>query len=295
LLAIVVAVLGACSTLPTTTTTLDQAHADYFAAQANPNVARYAPMELKKAGDEMMLADAASNRRDDSAKVDQLAYLAKQQIAVAQEVTKEKVAAAEQESAAAAREQIRLAQRTQEADAAKRAADAARMAAQVAQGEAADARRDTDEAQRASLEAQAKAAQLEAQLADLSAKQTARGLVITLGDVLFATDVAHLTPAGMRTVQKLADVLQQNPRRTVLVEGYTDSTGTAQHNQELSERRAGAVRTALQSMGIAGDRVATQGYGPANPVASNATAADRQLNRRVEIVLSDDNGKVAQR
>jgi hypothetical protein len=78
---------------------------------------------------------------------------------------------------------------------------------------------------------------------------------------LHAVDVARLNPDGMRTAHKLADVLQQNPTRTVLIEGYTDSTGTAPHNQELSERRAGAVRTALQTMGVAGGRVTARGNG----------------------------------
>jgi outer membrane protein OmpA-like peptidoglycan-associated protein len=120
-------------------------------------------------------------------------------------------------------------------------------------------------------------------------------MVITLGDVLFGTDLARLNPEGIRTAQKLANVLQQNPQRTVLVEGFADSTGTAAHNQDLSERRATAVRTALQDMGVTRDRVAIRGYGEAYPVAANDTNANRQLNRRVEIVLSDDTGKVIAR
>jgi outer membrane protein OmpA-like peptidoglycan-associated protein len=120
-------------------------------------------------------------------------------------------------------------------------------------------------------------------------------MVITLGDVLFGTDLARLNNDGIVTAQKLAKILQLNPQRNVLVEGFTDSTGTAAHNQELSERRAGAVRTALVDMGIAGDRVSVRGYGESHPVAANDTAQNRQLNRRVEIVLSDDGGKVIAR
>lgn len=136
---------------------------------------------------------------------------------------------------------------------------------------------------------------MEAQLADLAAKKTDRGMVITLGDVLFGTDMARLTPDGMRTVQKLADILQQNPQRTVLIEGFTDSTGSTAHNQELSERRTTAVRNALQELSVSGDRIAMRGYGEAYPVASNDTAQSRQLNRRVEIVLSEAGGKIAPR
>jgi outer membrane protein OmpA-like peptidoglycan-associated protein len=90
-------------------------------------------------------------------------------------------------------------------------------------------------------------------------------------------------------------VLQQNPQRKVLVEGFADSTGSAAHNQDLSERRANAVRGALQDLGVAAERIAVRGYGETYPVAANDTAQNRQLNRRVEIVLSDDSGKLMPR
>src|SRR5450759_2719451 len=138
-------------------------------------------------------------------------------------------------------------------------------------------------------------AQPEMQLKELNAKKTERGLVITLGDVLFSTNKAQLKPGGMRNVQKLADFLKQYPQHKVLVEGYTDSTGSNSLNQELSDRRDNAVRTALIDMGISSDRVTTRGYGEAFPVAGNDTAASRQLNRRVEIILSDENGNIAPR
>jgi len=133
------------------------------------------------------------------------------------------------------------------------------------------------------------------QLKDLNAKKTVRGLVITLGDVLFNTNKAELKSGGIRNVQKLADFLKQYPKHVVLVEGHTDSTGSDSLNQELSDRRASAVRTALIDKGIGGDRVTTRGYGEAYPIADNDTAAGRQLNRRVEIILSDSNGNIAPR
>jgi outer membrane protein OmpA-like peptidoglycan-associated protein len=138
-------------------------------------------------------------------------------------------------------------------------------------------------------------AQQEQQLRELDAKQTARGMVITLGDVLFSVNRAELSSGGVRNVQKLAGFLNQYPQRKVLIEGHTDSTGSLSINQPLSERRADAVRTALVGMGISGDRIETRGYADAHPVASNNTAAGRQLNRRVEIILSDDNGNIIPR
>jgi outer membrane protein OmpA-like peptidoglycan-associated protein len=248
----------------------------------------YAQVELKDAGEALDRANAAANHDESAEKVDQLAYLAKQKIALTQETARQKSAEAEVAGAAKQRDQIRLSQRTHEADQAIISAQQSNAVAQVALGEAADAQHKTQEAQ-------AHAAQLEAQLADLAAKKTDRGMVITLGDVLFGTDLARLNADGMRTAQKLANVLQENPQRTVLIEGFTDSTGTGSHNQELSERRAGAVRTALEELGVSGERVATRGYGQTYPIAANDTAQNRQLNRRVEIVLSDANGKVTPR
>ena len=174
-------------------------------------------------------------------------------------------------------------------------AEQATLAAQQAQSNAAQSQLAAQNAQRQTQDAQARAAQLEAQLAELAAKKTARGTVITLGDVLFGTDLSRLTSDGMRSAQKLADVLQQNPQRNVMIEGFADSTGAADYNQGLSERRANAVRTALLDMGVARERIDMRGYGESFPVAANDSAANRQLNRRVEIVLSDDSGRVIAR
>lgn len=287
LLAIAVLV-GACSSAPRTTTLLDQTRSDYRVAQSNPNVASYAPQEMKQASEAMAQADAAASHPDSEEKINNLAYLAKQKIALTQEVAKQRAAEAAVAIAAKERDQMRLDQRTNEANQAKTSAEQSRLAAQRAQDEA-------SEAQRKTQEAQARAAQLEAQLADLAAKKTERGMVITLGDVLFATNQARLNAEGMRTAQKLVNVLQKNPERTVLIEGFTDSTGTATHNQALSERRAGAVQNALQEQGVARERIAIRGYGAAYPVAANDTAQNRQLNRRVEIVLSDEMGRTTPR
>jgi len=298
----VAALIAGCSSTPKTTTQLEQARSDYMVAQANPNVATYAPLEMKQATQAMAQANVASNDRDSDDKINNLAYLAKQKIALTQEVTKRKMAEADVATAGKERDQLRLDARTNEANAAKLSAEKATLSAQQAQSDAAKAQLaaqqsqlDAANAQRQTQDAQARNAQLEAQLAELAAKKTARGTVITLGDVLFGTDLSRLTADGMRSAQKLADVLQQNPQRNVLIEGFADSTGAADYNQGLSERRATAVRTALLDMGVARERIDMRGYGEAYPVAANDSASNRQLNRRVEIVLSDDNGKVMAR
>jgi outer membrane protein OmpA-like peptidoglycan-associated protein len=279
--------LAACSSAPTTTSLLDQTRGDYVAAQNNPAVAQYAPVEFRQATAALDRANEAAARKDDAAEVDKLAYLAKQRIGVAQEVAKQKGAEAQVADAARQRDQIRLDARTAEAENAKRSAEQAQAQAEAARSQADAARMATEAQASATRDAQAKADALAAQLADLQAKQTERGIVITFGDVLFNTDQAVLTEGGQHTLRKLADVLKQNPDRNVMVEGFTDSTGTSAHNLELSQRRAEAVRSALMGMGIEGTRVATRGYGEAYPVAGNDSAGSRQLNRRVEIVLSD--------
>ncbi|WP_035692904.1 OmpA family protein [Azospirillum halopraeferens] len=134
---------------------------------------------------------------------------------------------------------------------------------------------------------------LEQQLRALQAEQTERGLVMTLGDVLFATGRAELTPGALTRIDRLAEFLHRYPGRTVRIEGHTDSTGSSAVNLRLSEDRAAAVQQALIDRGVGRERIAIAGYGAARPVATNATDAGRQSNRRVEIVLPDQ-GTVAE-
>jgi outer membrane protein OmpA-like peptidoglycan-associated protein len=118
-------------------------------------------------------------------------------------------------------------------------------------------------------------------------------LVLTLDDVLFDVDASDLKPNARSTLDRLADFLDEYDDRVVLIEGHTDSTGTEGYNVALSERRADAVRGALVDRGIAGDRIRIAGLGESEPVVSNDTAAGRQQNRRVEVVISDENGEIA--
>jgi outer membrane protein OmpA-like peptidoglycan-associated protein len=280
--------LAACSSAPTTTSLLDQTRGDFSAAQSNPSVAANAPVEFKAAAEALDRANAAADKKESVEAIDKLAYLAKQKIAVAQEVAKSKQAESDVANAGRQRDEIRLQQRTQEADKAK-------VSAEQAKADADAARRQAEAATASVREEQSKSAALQQQLADLQAKQTDRGLVITLSDVLFNTDKAELSAEGMRTAQKMADVLLQEPQSAVLIEGFTDSTGSSAHNLQLSQRRAESVRNALIGLGVKADKVSTRGYGEAFPVASNTDAGSRQLNRRVEIVLSQNGAPIANR
>ena len=150
-------------------------------------------------------------------------------------------------------------------------------------------------AQRAQARLEARDAQIKQLRDSLNAKQTDRGTLVTFGDVLFGTDRADLKSSGLVNINKLAQFLSQNPDRKVIVEGYTDSTGTANYNQSLSERRAGSVRTALVKMGVDPARIVAQGYGKEYPVAENSSVSGRAMNRRVEVTISNDNQPVIPR
>ena len=284
---IAVALFSGCSSIPQNAS-LTEAHSSYNSARTNPQVMNLAAVELLQAGESLDKADHALSKGESDATVDQLAYMAKLQVGIAQETAKRKTYELAVTNADAKRDKVLLKARTAEADAAKQELAIVEETAdqQAAALAAASAKAERD---------QALIAQQKMQLKELNAQKTERGLVITLGDVLFSTNKAQLESGGVRNVQKLADFLKKYPQHKVLVEGYTDSTGSDSLNQELSDRRANAVRTALLDMGIRSDHVTARGYGEAFPVASNDTAASRQLNRRVEIVFSDENGNIASR
>lgn len=300
--AVALAVLAGCSSVPKGNAQLEQARTEYRAVTADPRAQNNAGSDMKLASDAMNKANTAWSSKEDEAQVNHLAYLASQRVAIVRETMNMKTAETMVASAGADRTQVQLQARTQEADAAQRSATVAQQAATTAQLNAAAAQRSTEMARNESAQAQQQTQLamernrlLETQLKELNAKQTPRGLVVTLGDVLFDVNRAELKPGGLRMVDQLVAVLKEFPQRTVLVEGFTDSTGSDSHNLALSGQRADAVRTALMRQGIDSARVTARGYGKASPVNGNETAAGRQMNRRVEIVLSDDNGRTVAR
>ncbi|MNJ48044.1 Outer membrane porin F precursor [compost metagenome] len=148
---------------------------------------------------------------------------------------------------------------------------------------------------RAQAQLDARDAQIKKLQDSLNAKQTERGTLVTFGDVLFDFDKATLKSSAYPNITKLAQFLQQNPDRKVIVEGYTDSKGSTNYNQSLSERRASSVRMALVRAGVDPARIVAQGYGKEFPVADNSSNSGRAQNRRVEVTISNDNQPVAPR
>lgn len=294
--------LTACATGPATNAQLEEARSAYASAAANANVVRSAPIELRQAQQALDKATAAAQSGEDLAEVNHYAYLARQRTAVAVQAGQIAQADAAIAQAQSTRDRILITARTREAEAERDAAQKARIAADQARMSAEQSRTLAEQrlaaaqaAQGRATAADARASTLAAQLAELQAKPTERGMVLTLGDVLFDTDRATLKAGAMRTVDQLAQFLEANPEQKILVEGHTDSVGADAYNRELSLRRATAVQQALTDRRIAADRVAISGLGKAYPVASNGNAEGRQRNRRVEVIFSDETGAIKPR
>ncbi|MFO7705879.1 MAG: OmpA family protein [Halopseudomonas sp.] len=260
--------LSACASQPNSN--LEQAQAQYAQLQGDPRASQMAALETEDAGKAVDQASQAYESGDKK-QVDQLSYVAKRRIELAEQTIALRSAEAELKQSAA-----------------KRAG--AQLSSRELQLKSSQQQLKSSEQQLASREEQIRALQDE-----LKAKQTARGTLVTLGDVLFDVDKSELKSSGTRDVQKLANFLNDNPERQLVVEGYTDSTGADAYNQQLSQRRAESVRRALTRAGVDSRRVQVVGYGEQYPVASNASASSRAQNRRVEVTISNDNQRVAPR
>jgi outer membrane protein OmpA-like peptidoglycan-associated protein len=267
--------LSACASMPQPNAALEDARAAVQTAEADPNVAKYAPLDLDRARKDLGVAEDAALHHHD-AEIAQPAYLATQNARIAQAHAAAKADDARVAAGQTERNQIMLAARTREAENAK-------ASAANSQAVAADALNQRDQANQ-------DAAQAQAELAALKATPTARGLVLTLGDVMFDTGRSELKSGGMRKIEQLAQFLTEHPERRVQIDGFTDSVGSEAYNEELSQRRADAVKAALVRQNIDAARISTEGYGKAYPVASNNDSGGRQLNRRVEVVIGGANG-----
>ncbi len=256
--AVAAALLAGCSSTPERVVELDQAREAVTKLSQDPSVDQYARDELRKAETALDMAEQTFAAGGDLDVIRHEAYLAQGYADIAAARTAER----------AARESIADAEleRTQ-------------VVGEVREREAELARGDADQAT-------ARADQLEQELVDLKAEQTERGVVLTLGDVLFDTAEAQLKPGADATIRRLAEFLDVYPERRLLIEGHTDSRGSDSYNQDLSQRRADAVRTALTSAGVGAERLRSLGLGEQYPLASNDTDAGRQENRRVEIIIS---------
>jgi outer membrane protein OmpA-like peptidoglycan-associated protein len=267
--------MAACASVPKINLALENARSAVRTAESDPNVSQYDALDLHTARNELDAAEAAAVAHDERG-IDQPAYLAAQTAHLAQLKASAKANDARVAAGRAERDQIQLNARTKEVDSALLARDQATQ-----RTENANASRD---------QAAQQAAALQLEVDALKAKPTDRGLVLTLGDVLFDSGRAQLNPGASRNLDQLVQFLAEHPERRVEIDGYTDSVGTDSFNLDLSQRRADTVRSVLVSRGIDSSRIVSRGYGKDFGVASNADAGGRQLNRRVEIVIGGTDG-----
>jgi OmpA-OmpF porin, OOP family len=277
---------------------LAKAQTAYRQAQSDPSVQAHAQLQLADAQKAVQAAEQATNPAD----MQQLGYVAEKKAQTASVIGA--IRKTEQDTQMMGREtqDILLQKRDRELKAARADADQARAAAEArardAEAKAREAEQARTQAEQARVAAESARAQADAEqaknaallkeLSDLKGQQTNRGLVLTVGDVLFATGKAEVAAGGMRSIDKLAEWLKKNPTRNLLIEGHTDNTGPDELNQKLSQQRADAVRDQLVSRGVPADRITTRGYGPKYPVVANDTASGRQQNRRVEVVVLNE-------
>jgi outer membrane protein OmpA-like peptidoglycan-associated protein len=283
------------------------------AERYDPETFHKAQISLQNAEDEIIGKAGKKTVTQNSRDAAQVAEDAR--LIAVRRIEEERLAA--ERAAAAAREQAAQSQATQaeaqraaaeraqaDAEAAKAAADAAAQrandeknqadaarAAALAQQQGAEAQ--TQQAQQAAAQAEQEKTQLREQLRQqlntiLETRETARGLIVNMSDVLFDFGKYTLKPGAREKLAKISGIIVSHPGLKLQIEGYTDSVGSDEFNQKLSEERANAVRDYLVSESVASDSITAEGFGKSNPVASNDTPSGRQLNRRVQLVVSGD-------
>lgn len=240
--------------------------------QANQELASRAPVAIKEAE---VAVRAAEVPEQDKEVGRHLVYIADHKVDIAAARAQGRLYESQRAGLTKASESARLDSRTREADLAHKNTALAQADADSAREEAEAARLQNEELQR--------------QLAELNARETDRGMVVTLGDVLFATGHWELNSGAIANLNKLSAFLNEYPDRVVAIEGHTDNVGTDSSNLRLSQGRADSVRSYLLNQGITSSRLTTVGLGEASPVAGNDTATGRQQNRRVEVIISNPN------
>jgi outer membrane protein OmpA-like peptidoglycan-associated protein len=276
--------LAACAAAPLKPDGAAEVRSKLMQLQSDPNLAGRAPLAIKD-------ADAAVRTAEQPQAEQELAahrvYLADRKVDTARAQAETRLAEDQRAALSARRESARLDARTHEADAAKSQVATARAEGAEQRLAADQARSESDAAHLAAANSEQETTELQRQIEALQARVTDRGLVLTLGDVLFESGRADLKTGTAGNLNKLVFFLNKHPDRSVAIEGYTDSVGSEDYNQALSQRRADSVRSYLVRQGIGSGRLTASGMGMSDPVAGNDSASGRQQNRRVEVIVSN--------
>lgn len=249
-------VLTACASSPKSPSGAVAARERLTQLQSDPELASRVTVAIRNAD---KAVSAAEIPRKEKTQSDHLVFLATTEVEAAWAQAQTRHLEDQRAGLAEQRDSERLESRTREVDRAR--------------SEAEQARQDSEALRR--------------EIAALNAETTDRGLVVTLGDVLFETGKAQLKGNAFASLGKLSSFMKNYPERTLIIEGHTDSVGSEDSNFSLSQRRAEAVQTYLLQQGIAPNRLSALGKGESYPVASNDSTSGRALNRRVEIIISN--------
>ena len=260
--------LAGCATAPLAPDGAADVRAKLTRLQTDPNLANRAPVAVQEAETAVRVAEEPLAK--DAALGAHRVYMADRKVEIAMAQASTSQAEDQRVKLGEERERSRLEARTREADLAHADADATRVAAADA---ASEAKRQAEDMQR--------------QIDALQAKATDRGLVLTLGDVLFTSGRADLKAGATANLDRLVTFLNQNPDRKVEIEGHTDNVGSDDYNQGLSQSRADSVRSFLMQQGISSERIVASGKGEQRPVADNESEGGRQQNRRVEVIIEN--------
>lgn len=277
MVAAVALLMTACASTPKAPKGSAEVRSKLTQLQSDPQLATRAPVALKDA--EQAVTEAEKPNKDKAVEAHNV-WIADRKVDTATAQAQAYFLEDQRKSLSEQTANARLDSRTLEADNAHNDANLARNDANLARNEADSAKQQADELQR--------------QIAELNAKSTERGLVVTLGDLLFETGRANLKSNAMNNLSKLSAFLNKYQNRSVIIEGHTDSVGSESSNYALSQRRADAVKAFLLNQGVAGSRIVSTGKGEGVPVADNDTPNGRQLNRRVEVIIANPDTTTAQ-
>lgn len=263
--------LHGCATEPVQLQSVVNARSAYQQVAQDKEVSENAPVAQYEAEQALQKLNEAIANDADEAEIDHLAYLVQQRVAIAKEKARQKMAAGEIDQLNKERAQIRL---------------------ELRQAEVLRAQQRAEQSALEATQATKKASALEQELQNITVHEESRGTVLTLSDIFFDFNKATLKPGAVQNLSGLVQFLKDEPRRNIVIEGYTDSIGPASYNRNLSYERARAVINYLAKQGINRSRLTVRGYGESFPVASNETPAGRQLNRRVEVVVLRDGQQI---
>jgi len=312
--------VAACASAPEAPAGSAAVRAQLTSLRTNAELASRAPVEIQAA--EVAVVAAERPRKNEEALGQHLVLIADQKVQIANAWAQSRLYEDQRVELSARSDAMRLESRTREADrarqdvnaarsdtdfarqqaavaqsaassarsvadAARNQAAAARSDASAARSDADVARSDADTARTDAERARAQNEELQREITALNAQITDRGLVVTLGDVLFETANSQLRGGIPNNLDKLAGFLKRFDTRTVIIEGHTDSVGSDDSNMSLSQRRADSVQSYLVGQGIAAARISADGKGEGSPVADNASETGRQQNRRVEVIISN--------